>query len=432
MTSNSTNKPGNYGLRLRVGLAMVAAVALVGGVGGWASTSKIAGAVIASGEVAVKAKVKQIQHPYGGIVGEILVENGDKVRRGDVLIRLDETETRSELGVLKSQYNELLGRSARLVAERDSLDEIQFDDGFENLEETAPIASGERRLFEQNRAMRDAQTEQLALQIEQYEEQIHGLYAVRKSNEMEREIALADLDRMSTLSKRGLIEKAALSTLQRDLAGIDGSLGEIAANIARIKGQISETRLKIIEIDRETRSTAQREIRDIEAKAAELRERITAAEDRLLRTAVRSPIDGTVSELSIHTLGGVIAAGQEIMSVVPKGELVVEARLLPTSIDQVRVGQDARLRFSAFSQRTTPEIDGTVTMVSAATSKDAATGGSYYASIIRIDDSNGDLANLALIPGMPVEVFVQTDERTVASYLAKPIIDRFERAFRED
>jgi HlyD family type I secretion membrane fusion protein len=241
-----------------------------------------------------------------------------------------------------------------------------------------------------------------------------------------------DIDRLAPLLRKGLIEGDKTPTLERDLVKIDGHIAEVESDIARARGQISEVKLKMIELDQQVRTDAQRELREVEAKVAELDERIVAAKDRLTRMELRAPISGFVNDLKVHTVGGVIAPGETVMSIVPGGdELVVEARIAPTDIDQVSTGQDVRLRFSSFNQRTTPEIDGRVKVVGAAASVDPQTGQAYYLSTIAIVDDR-DLKGKQLVPGMPVEVFLHTRDRPAISYLVKPFTDQMKRAMNED
>lgn len=428
----SAGKEESFSIRSRVLLATVFAGALVLGCGGWAAQAKLSGAVIAQGKVAVKKQVKLVQHRDGGIVAEILVSNGDMVKAGDVLIRLDATQTKAELGVLEAQLAEHEGRRARLMAERDGQATITFESGFETAPISEKVAKGELRLFMANRAMRDGQRDQLVLQVEQFEEQVRGLRSQQESNAKERTMIADDLERLRPLAEKKIIEVAKIRSLERDLARIDGSKGEIDANIARVNGQISEAKLKIIELDQSVRTEAQRELRDVDARISELRERIVAAQDRLSRMDLRAPISGFVNELIAHTVNGVIAPGGAVMSIVPEGEeLTVEAHLSPADIDQVSVGQGAKLRFSAFNQRTTPEVAGEVAIVAAAATVDPSSGQSYYLSDISI---TGDMSNFGqeLVPGMPVEVFLTTDERSALSYLVKPFTDQMMRAFREE
>ncbi|KRB24077.1 secretion protein HlyD [Mesorhizobium sp. Root695] len=419
-----------YAIHSRVVVSGLLALGLVLGCGGWAANAKLSGAIVAQGKVTAKKQLKMIQHRDGGIIGAIEVANGDAVKVGDVLIRLDETQTRAELGVLSGQFLEFQGRSARLRAERDDMDQITFD--FAADVDSHAIVDGEKRLFANNRASRMAQKAQLASQIEQFEEQIRGLEAQKASSRSERTLVAEDIGRLAPLLRKGLIEGDKTHTLERDQVKIDGHIAEVESDIARARGQISEVNLKMIEIDQQVRTDAQRELRDVEAKVAELDERIVAAKDRLTRMELRAPISGTVNDLKVHTVGGVIAPGETVMSIVPRGdELVVEARVAPTDIDQVSTGQDVRLRFSSFNQRTTPEIDGRVNVIGAAASVDAQTGQAYYLSTIAIVDDRG-LEGKQLVPGMPVEVFLHTKERSALSYLVKPFTDQMKRAMNED
>lgn len=426
-------KQKSFGIRSRVVTAVLLAVLLVLGGGGWAVHAQLTGAVIAQGKVAVKKQVKLIQHRDGGIVSEILVANGDGVHAGEVLIRLDETQTKAELGVLKSQLAELQGRRVRLVAERDGATTIKFTSDFEGDTATAEIARGEIRLFNENRAVREARRNQLSLQIDQFGEQVHGLLAQQEANANERNLVADDLDRLMPLYKKGFIEIGKIRTMERDLVKIEGLRGEIDANVARVKAQISEAKIKIIELDQQTRTDAQRDLRELDAKVGELQERIVAAQDRLSRMVIRSPTSGVVNELAVNSVNGVIAPKETLMSIVPDAaDLVVEARLAPTDIDQAAAGQSARLRFSAFNQRTTPEVAGTVETIGAAATLDQSTGQTYYLSTIALPAGLRHVSGKPIVPGMPVEVFLTTGDRSAFSYLIKPFTDQMMKSFREE
>jgi HlyD family secretion protein len=421
------------GIRSRVIVAIFLAVALIAGAGGWSVHAQLTGAVIAQGKVAVRKQVKLIQHRDGGIVKDILIANGDTVHAGDVLIRLDDTQTKSELGVLKSQFAELRGRRARLLAERDAAISITFSADFESDGIHADIAAGETRLFNENRAVREARRNQLSMQIEQFTEQVRGLLAQQEANANERKLVGDDLERLTPLYKKGFIEIGKIRTMERDLVKIDGLKGEIDANVARVNSQISEARIKIIELDQQTRTDAQRELRELDAKSAELQERIVVAQDRLSRIVIRSPISGIVNELAVHSVNGVIAPKETLMSIVPDGaDLVVEARLSPMDIDQATAGQPARLRFSAFNQRTTPEVSGKLETIGAAATLDQATGQTYYLSTIALPNGLKQVAGKPIVPGMPVDVFLTTGDRSALSYLVKPFTDQMMRSFREE
>lgn len=433
MSRSKTAKQNAFGIRSRVLLSSVMAVGLIVGCGGWAAQAKLTGAVIAIGQVAVKREVKDIQHRDGGIVAEINVANGDKVKAGDVLVKLDETDTRVELSIIRSQLAELTGVYARLTSERDNLEKIAFPEGFDGTDGAVVVMAGEAKLFFDNRAMRESQKEQLKLQITQFEDQIAGMEAQLASNEEERGLIADDFALMSKLFEKKLVEGSRVRSLERELTRIDGSRGEIESKIAQARGQISETELKILAIDQEMRSEAQAEIRELDARISELKEREVAAVDRLSRTELRAPVSGLVYDLQIHTVGGVIGSGQTVMSIVPAdAEMTVEVRISPADIDQVTIGQEAKLRLSAFNQRTTPEFEGQVLTVAAASTRDQANGQEFYLGSVEITSDLSPLGDRELVPGMPVDVFLSTGERSALSYLVKPFSDQMMKAFREE
>lgn len=420
------------GLAGRVAVAGVMAVALVGGCGAWAYHAPLGGAVIAQGKVTVKSQVQLVQHRDGGIVSEILVANGDYVRAGDVLIRLDETQIRAELGIVRTQLTEALGRKARLVAERDGASAIAFDREVSESPQGVSVQSGETRLFNENRSVREARREQLVLQTDQLNEQIKALSAQQIANGSERGIVREELTRLALLYSKNLIEITKYKASERDLVKTEGVSGELSANIARVKGQISETKIKIIELDQQVRTDSQRELRDIEGKLGELRERLVAAQDRLTRASLTAPCNGYVNDLSVHTVNGVVAPKETLMSIVPtEAQLVVEARLSPNDIDQAAVGQRARMRFTAFNRRTTPEILGQVQTIGASASVDGPGAQAYYLTTIAIQDNVRTVADRPVVPGMPVEVYLSTEERSALSYLLKPFTDQMARAMQE-
>ncbi|MBN7756649.1 HlyD family type I secretion periplasmic adaptor subunit [Nitratireductor aquimarinus] len=418
----------------RVIMGVTLGFLLVGGVGGWAATAQLTGAVIAQGSVVVDQNLKSIQHRDGGIVSDIAVREGDQVAKGQVLIRLEDAQTKAERSIVRSQLVELKVRKARLLAERDLLAEIEFPTMADLLEaETTSAMNGETRLFDGNRAHRESQKQQLELGIEQIGDEINGLEAQRRSKDDE--IALLDIEhrKIKGLVEKQLIEGNRLYASDREKARLMGERGEIGAAIARAKTRIGEVRLQIISIDETARTEAQRELSLVETKLSELNDRRIAIEDRLARTDIRAPISGTVNELNVHTIGGVITPAEVLVTIVPdNARLKVEVKIAPVSIDQVVTGQPARLRFSAFNQRTTPELIGEVIHVSPATNRDAATGEVHYLGDIHVPTAELEkLGAEKLLPGMPVEVYVTTENRTAISYLVKPLTDQFQRAFRE-
>ncbi|MBB6357014.1 HlyD family secretion protein [Aminobacter aganoensis] len=320
------------------------------------------------------------------------------------------------------------------MAERDGLDRMELpklsDEAGQHIDD---VVRGETRLLEGNLRNRKTQIEQLTLSIEQLGEEISGLEAQHAAKLDEVAIIETEQRKIKGLVDQKLIESSRVFTTNRELARLNGETAEIGAGIARAKVQISEIRLQTIAVGDAARTQAQHDLSTVEPKLAELKERAAAIEDRLHRADIRSPIAGIVNELAVNTLGGVITPAEKLVTIVPEGaELKIEARLAPTDIDQVHIGQAAKLRFSAFNQRTTPELAGEIAYVSAATSIDQATGQPHYIAEIRVSD--GEMAKLGenkLRPGMPLEVFVATEDRTAISYLAKPLLDQFQRALRE-
>jgi HlyD family type I secretion membrane fusion protein len=428
----SDHKAFGVGPRVIVGVAL--AFLLVGGVGGWAATAQLTGAVVAQGSVTVDQNLKSIQHRDGGIVSNIAVREGDLVRAGQVLIQLEDAQTKAELSIIRSQLVELSARKARLLAERDGLGAIEFPPGLGTSHpEAAVITGGETRLFRGNLANRESRKQQLELGIQQIGEEITGLEAQRVSKVGEIALVETEHGKIKDLHDRRLIDSARVYTADRELARMRGELGEIDASMARARTRRSEIRLQILAVDEISRTEAQRELSLVDTKLSEILDRRTAVEDRLSRTNIRAPISGTVNELKVHTIGGVITPAEILATIVPENaKLKIEVRLAPVSIDQVAVGQPATLRFSAFNQRTTPELKGEVVHVSPATSRDATTGETYYLGNVFIPPAElAKLGGETLRPGMPVEVYVSTDERTALSYLAKPLADQFNKAFRE-
>jgi HlyD family secretion protein len=419
--------------RLAIGLGLVAL--LVGSVGGWAATAKLSGSVIAQGLIVVDSNVKKVQHPTGGVVGAILVKNGDRISVGDVVMRLDDTQTRANLGIVVSQLVQLIGRKARLEAERDDAEVVVFPAGFEESDPEAPaIASGERRLFEARRIAKNGQKSQLRERIGQYKVEIEGLVVQRAAKETELQLMREELARVSEMVRRFLLPTTRQLSAQRDLARLEGEAGMVISQAARSAGQISEIELQIIGLDQTQQSDAIKDLREIEARIAELSERRVAAMDQLQRIDLRAPQSGLVHDLAVHTVGGVIGASELVMTIVPDDDvLAIEARVANNDIDQITIGQRAMLRFVAFNQRTTPEINGTVTRIGADISKDQQSGNVYYVvRILPLDEDLEKVRKLHLVPGMPVEAYVQTGERTALSYLTKPFADQISRAFREE
>jgi HlyD family secretion protein len=423
-------------MRRHLVAAIVVVSVLVVGVGGWAATAVISGAVVASGSLVVDTNVKKVQHPTGGIVGELRVRDGDRVHAGDIVVRLDETVTRANLAIVTKGLGEMMARKARLESERDGLDTITFpaqllaeaDDP-----DRAAAMDSERKLFDLRKTARSGQKAQLKERTAQLGEEITGLAA--QQNSKAKEIALIDreLAGVRELWKQNLVQLTRLTALEREAARLDGERGQLVAAAAQAKGKIAETALQILQIDQDLASDVAKELRDVDGKIGEFVERKVTAEDQLKRIDIRAPQDGSVFQLAVHTVGGVITAGDPIMLIVPEADnLSVEVKVNPQDIDQLQLNQKAILRFSAFNARTTPEIEGIVTRISADTSTDQRTGQTYYTIRISMPAEQIErLGNVKLLPGMPVEAFVQTGDRTMLSYLMKPLHDQVMRAFRE-
>ncbi|MFL4975549.1 MAG: HlyD family type I secretion periplasmic adaptor subunit [Microvirga sp.] len=415
------------------GLAVVALLA--GGVGGLAATTELSGAVIAPGSLVVDSNVKKVQHPTGGVVGELRARDGDKVKAGDIVVRLDETITQANLAIVVKSLNELQSRLARLEAERDNVDTIVFPAELlarAGDPELARSMTGERNLFEFRKSARAGQKAQLRERIAQLKEEIQGLTGQVAAKKRETELIGQELEGVRDLWRKNLVQIQRVTALERDAARLEGERGQLIASTAQAKGKISEIELQILQIDQDLRSEVAKDLREVQGKIAELVERKVAAEDQLKRIDIRAPQNGMVHQSTVHTVGGVITPGEAIMLIVPEADaLTVEAKLAPQDIDQVRVGQTAALRFSAFSQRTTPELDGVVSRVSADLTTDQRTGAAYYVVRITLSDSEiARLEGLRLVPGMPVEAFIRTGERTVLSYVMKPFTDQITRSFR--
>jgi HlyD family secretion protein len=419
---------------LFAGVGVVALLA--GGVGGWASNTQLSGAAIAPGFVVVDSNVKKVQHLSGGIIGELYVKDGDRVKAGDVVVKLDDTVTRANLAIVKKGLDEFVGRKARLESERDGRDSIKFPEEMLARRadpEVAHVIESESKLFELRRSARRGQKAQFRERIEQLQEEIRGLAAQQGAKDQELDLIGRELVGVKDLWSKNLIQLTRLTALEREQARLQGERGQLMASGAQIKGKIAETELQIIQVDQDLSSDVAKEMREIEAKIGEFVERKVTAEDQLKRIEIRAPQDGTVFQLAVHTVGGVVAAGDTIMLIVPNADnLIVEAKINPQDIDQLQLGQKAMLRFSAFNQRTTPEIAGIVTRISADTNTDQRSGQNYY--VVRVAMPPQEIARLGevrLVPGMPVEAFIQTGERTVLSYLVKPLHDQFMRAFKE-
>ena len=441
------------------GLTIV--IFVTAGVGGWAATTQLSGAVVTQGVLTVDSNVKKVQHPTGGTVGELRVRDGDHVNAGDILIRLDDTQAKAAAAIVFKSLDDLTARMARLEAERDNASSVKFPAELEARAKAAVVSeasdktqlnlrlavnesaslevdvarsvAAEKRLFELRQQARNGQKSQLRERISQLREEITGYSGQATAKAREIEFINQELEGVRDLWKKNLIPMTRLTVLQRDAARLEGERSQLLGAIAQAKGKMTEIELQIIQVDQDLRTEVGKELSEVRSKISELIERKIAAQDQLARIDIRAPQSGKVHQLSVHTIGGVIAEGEQIMLIVPDADaLTAEVKIAPLDIDQVHLGQRAFLRFSSFNQRVTPEIEGEVTLISADLSQDQRTGVSYYtARIAPTAEGITLLGAVKLVPGMPVDAFLQTTERTVLSYLMKPLRDQARRAFTE-
>lgn len=413
---------------------------LVGGIGVWAHTAEISGAVMASGNIVVDSSVKKVQHPTGGVIGAIYVTDGQRVTTGDTLVMLDETVLRANLKMVTKLLDEIAVRQARLKAERDDKGEIAFDQDLISRKDDPVLAEtmdSETKLFTSRRNAREGLKSQLRERITQLRAEVKGLDAQYLARSQELGYAKAELSGLDELDHKNLVSTPRLTAARRTVAQLEGDLAQVTAAIAQSKGKIAEIELQILQIDQELQTEVGKDLRDQQGREAELSERRVAAEDQLTRTAIKAPQSGTVHQMSVHTIGGVINPSEPLMLIVPEADrLVIDAKISPQDIDQLSLGQPAFVRFSAFNHRTTPEVTATVTRVSADLVVEPGARGAgeiaYYSVRLALsDDAKQKLAGLTLIPGMPVEVHIKTSDRTALAYFAKPLADQFARAFRE-
>ncbi|MEZ5841817.1 MAG: HlyD family type I secretion periplasmic adaptor subunit [Hyphomicrobiales bacterium] len=416
---------------LRIALVVIAA--LVIGVGGWAAFTDIAGAIISSGTVVVESSSKSIQHPDGGVVDSIAVREGDRVAAGDLLLSLDATLVRANLAIIEKQLDELAAEEARLVAERDNSDTLVVPAllaGREEAPEVARILVSQRDLLSARRSAQSERRAQLGEQISQLSREIEGLESQATAKATEIDLIDRELVDLEKLLQKRLVVTARVNEMKRNRTRLDGERGSLISDIARARGTISEREIQLVQLDEEYRADVLTKLQEARRQLAQLLEQKVAAEDRLKRIEIRSPQNGIVHELAVHTVGGVVSPGETLMMVVPDADtLVIDGRISPNDIDQVHVGQAARVRFSGLDRRSTPELDAHVINVAADLTEDRKTGARYYQ--IRLDLPAGEIARLGaskIVPGMPAEVFIATGERSALSYLVKPLTDQMARA----
>ena len=425
----STRRPVTYGL--------LTLVALVAGFGTWSVMTTISGAIVTSGQIEVEQNRQVVQHPDGGVVATINVAEGDTVAAGDLILTLDGAMIHSELAIVEGQFFEALARRARLEAERDNAAELTFA---KDLLKAAPQRAevlekieGQRRLFEARRESLASQTEQLDKRRDQIEQQIVGIDAQKQALSTQLMLLQQELTDQKVLLEQGLTQASRVLALQREVASLSGQLGELNATRAQAEGRITETEIEVLRLASDLREEANAQLRDSGAQELELAERRRALAERIARLDVRAPVSGIVLGLTVTTPRAVLRPADPVLYLIPQDRpLVIAAQVPPIHIDQIYVGQSVKLVFSAFSTNDTPELNGRVAVVSADALIDQRSQAPYYRAEIVLDPGELDkLAGQTLLPGMPVEAFIQTDARTPLAYLLKPFTDYFNRAFRE-
>jgi HlyD family type I secretion membrane fusion protein len=430
--------PKTWSARLPIFVGAIAIVLLVGGIGAWSLVTEIAGAVVASGTIKVESNRQIAQHPDGGVVGSIEARDGDVVRSGDILVRFDDTFLKSELAVIDQQLMEIYARKVRLEGEREGSEELVFarNDEFAQLDQiwVQGQIDGQVNLFRARLDSLAKEQAQLAEQRQQVESQIVGIEFQRNAVIRQFDLIALELADQQALREKGLVPVARMLELQREEARLDGDIGRLVAEIAEAKGKISGILIEILKLSDRRREEAITRLRDLRYSEIELIERQISLHERLDRMVVCAPVDGIIYGSSIFALKSVVRPADPMIYVVPGDQpMQVLARIDPIHIDQVYPGQAAWLRFSTFDQRTTPEIEVEVVRLSADTVVDEATGAVFYeAVLVPVDGALDDLPELILRPGMPVEAFLKTRQRTPLSYLVQPLANYFNRAFREE
>jgi HlyD family secretion protein len=412
------------------------AVVFVFGTGIWAAYAPLESAAHATGVVEVESSRKTVQHLEGGIIGTILAQDGEHVVAGQPLIHLDDTKARTQLVALQGQYWDALAGEARLIAERDGADAPTYPNTLTSRHDEPAIAlvvDGQNKIFQTRRTLQRSKTELIHQRIAETDEEIVGLRAQEAAAGQRIGFINEEIAGIRELVAKGLERKPRLLSLQRDLAEISGKRGETIAAIARAQQTIVESQVSILNQQNDMQNEVAGSLRDTQKKIHELREQIQAATDVVARSDIRAPEDGVVTDLRVHTPGGVITAGEPLLDLVPnESRMVVSVQVRPEDIDVVHAGLPALVRLTPYKQRRTPMLEGTVEYLSADHLVDKHTNQPYYAAKIHVDEAKlKALADVEMIPGMPAEVMIKTGKMTVAMYALSPVLDSFRRAFRE-
>lgn len=416
---------------------IIALFILVGGLGVWLVRTEISGAVVASGMVQVESNRQVIEHLDGGMVGEILVKDGDIVEAGDVLIRLDGQRVKSELTIVQGQLQEIMARQARLRAERDNTDEVEADKELLSLAAGSPeirqIIKGEEALFDARRAALNQEADLLAEQNRQITNRIKGIEAQLQALRTQRDLLGQQLTDQQALLKEQLTQRSQVVELQRQEADFLGQIGRLESEIAELRGQAASNRIELLQLRTRRQEEAATDLRDMQYRQVELLEKRSSLLETISRLDVRAPVGGVIYNTQVFAVQSVAQPGEPLMYIIPQDQpLVVSSQINGINIDEVYVGQEAILRFSSFDQRDTPEVKGQISRISADVIKDEATGLNYYsAEILPYQEAIISLGDQILVPGMPVEVFIKTSDRTAFEYLTQPLMNFFNRSFRE-
>jgi HlyD family secretion protein len=429
---------GGWSARGPLLVGLIGVLVLVGGFGTWAVLTRISGAVIASGRIEVEQNRQVVQHPDGGVVAEILVKEGDHVALGQPLLRLDPTELASQLSIIENQLAELMSRRGRLEAERDGRDTPVFDPLLLEMAKENPDAlalmRGQETLLAARAETAAARIQQLEKRRQQTVDQIVGIVAQQDALGRQTALIERELADQQSLLDRGLAQASRVLGLQREAARLDGTMGELTAQKAQAEGRITEIEIEILRLRTDRREEAITTLRDLQFRELELREQRRALIEQMSRLDITAPVAGLVYNLQVFAPRSVIRPADPIMFIIPQDRpLIINARVEAIHVDKLHVGQEVTLRFSALDQRTTPELFGHVVQISADAFEDEATRISYYRADVVIND--GEMARLpegvTLVPGMPVETFIRTEDRTPIGYLVKPFTDYLAKAFRE-
>ena len=427
----------NWPARRPLMLGLIGLALLFGGFGSWAVFANISGAIITSGRIAIESNRQVVQHPDGGVVSSILVREGDRVEAGQVLVRLDPTLLRSSAEILSGQLFEFEARTARLMAERDEAESVVFPDHILAAARTDPqineIIEGQISLFEARAASRAREAEQLEKRKDQIASQVDGIRSQDDALTRQLRFIREELASQRDLLGRGLTQANRVLELQREEAAMLGQVGDFAATVAELEGRATEIDLEILKLGTSAREEAITELRDLQFRQIELAEQFRSVSERLTRLDITAPVDGIVYDMQVFAERSVVRPADPVLFLVPQDRpLVIQTRVDPIHIDQVFPGQPVTLRLPTFDARTTPELFGTIVRVSPDAFTDRNTGATFYQAEVLPDEGEIDrLEGQVLLPGMPVEAYLRTDDRTPLGYLVKPLADYFNRAFRE-